>query len=100
MASAMLCMFWTFVSFAIVLAGFLHAYSLRSSQIFNDILLYGKLHGYRQTKTIIQCFEVPKRYVLLLSLTQLGIYFYFYYILPTIIYDYNWEAHVRLLHLL
>ena len=27
-------------------------------------------------------------------------YFYFYYILPTIIYDYNWEAHVRLLHLL
>ena len=27
-------------------------------------------------------------------------FYYFYYILPTIIYDYNWEAHVRLLHLL
>ena len=69
MASATLCLFWTFVSFAIAFAGFLHAHNLRSSQIFNDILLYGKLHGSRQTKTIIQRFEVPKRYVLL-SLTQ------------------------------
>ena len=67
MTSAILCLFWTFVSLAILAAGFWHAYGFKSSQIFNDILLFGKLHDTRRKRTAIQYIEVPKRFVNLLS---------------------------------
>ena len=63
MTSAILCLFWTFVSLAILAAGYLHAYGFKSSQIFNDILLFGKLHDTQRKRTVIQYIEVPKRFV-------------------------------------
>ncbi|KAK2177263.1 hypothetical protein NP493_610g02022 [Ridgeia piscesae] len=62
MTSAILCLFWTFVSLAILAAGYLHAYGFKSSQIFNDILLFGKLHDTQRKRTVIQYIEVPKRW--------------------------------------
>jgi len=64
MSSYVMVGFWWAASILAVVLALLHEFSSKLPQFFQDLLLYGKVRGDRKEWSIVQVFEVPKRFVL------------------------------------